>query len=162
MLDESEVDSVPNSQHIPVDTDTGEIQQQRKPAGKFDILKEFGKMKKTLGDSDYYRILKSIGGVRKSSEFKDTEESRKVARRAYIAMEAFRREVASKLNKFAEDGDIPSFDKWPDNFDGPMVRVAGVLYKFNEAAGNYQSWDETGLGVYESDLPESYMPGEEK
>jgi hypothetical protein len=68
-------------------------------------------------------------------------------------MEVFRREVAEKLNKFADEGGIPVFDKWPENFDGPMLRVAGVLYKYDDEAGNYRAWDD-GLGVSEADMPQ--------
>jgi phage recombination protein Bet len=127
--------------------------EPKKTSDKFDVLKEFGKMKKAIGEADYRRILLEVGKVHKSSEFKDTEESRVMARRTWAAMEVFRREVAEKLNKFADEGGIPVFDKWPDNFDGPMLRVAGVLYKYDPAAGNYRAWDD-GLGMSEADMPQ--------
>jgi hypothetical protein len=148
MLDESEVDSIPNAQRIPVD-EAGEIQQPKKTAGKFDILKEFGKMKKALGDGDYYRILKAVGGVNKSDQFKDTDESRAKARKTWASMEAFRREVVARVGQMADEGAVPSFDEWPEGFDGPALRVKGILYKLD--SGGYVRMED--LGVSEADMP---------
>jgi phage recombination protein Bet len=123
--------------------------QPKTPAGKFDILKEFSKMKKAIGDTDYYRILKAVGGVNKSDQFKDTDESRAKARKTWASMEAFRREVVARVGQMADEGAVPSFDEWPDNCEFPAMRVKGILYKLD--SGGYVRMED--LGVSEADMP---------
>ena len=96
-----------------------------------------------------YRILKAVGGVNKSDQFKDTDESRAKARKTWASMEAFRREVVARVGQMADEGAVPSFDEWPEGFDGPALRVKGILYKLD--SGGYVRMQD--LGVSEADMP---------
>jgi len=117
---------------------------EKKPTGKFDIVQEFGKMKKLIGEEHYRRILFDIGGKRKSNEFKPEEVE--IARATWKAMKkvADQMEVDSAAQeKAAMEADaIPTFTEWPNNFDGPIIRVAGIVFKYNDERGNYVAVNE--------------------
>lgn len=111
------------------------IQEMQKPArAPFDIMKAFGKIKLEIAEEDYRRILKDIGGVSKSNQFPNTPAGIELARTTYRAM--LHHKKASEEAIMKANG-IPEFQSWPDNFDGPILRVDGVLYKYNDVSGNY-------------------------
>lgn len=50
--------------------------------------------------------------------------------------------AAAPAEVVAPPTDLPDYDEWPDTLTQDWYKVQGVLYRFNEADGQYRKWEQ--------------------
>lgn len=118
-------------------------------AGRFDVLKEFSKMKDAIGEDAYRKIL-NAAGYKKSSDIKiATDAGYQEARVIWSKMESYRKSMPAvntepePASEKPKEEVPPSLERFPDNPTDPEYRVLGILYRYDEASGNYKLVDES-------------------
>ncbi len=118
----------------------------------FDILTEFGKMKKRytkLGKEDVYYTILPKYGVEKSDQFPATEQGKNSARSCWRELRDTIQELEAATSvaeapaeiKLAPPKKIEVVADWADLSSQPdWVEVGGITYHYNTEAGNYEPW----------------------
>ena len=124
-----------------------EMKSKKSPKGKFDILAEFAKMKAAIGEKNYYLLLRQYGGVNKSNEFTQSEESIAKARAAYGHMLALKKQLNEEPPAAIGCLEFADWDAAESCLGDPFVRVAGKLYQWDEGTGNYVAVQSLGVSA---------------
>lgn len=140
-LDESELESVRDAQHVNVSHQTGDLTtdirdnplpKPRKGTTPFDVLKHFGDMKRRfteLGREDVYYTILPRWGVEKSNQFPATEEGQQSARECWKELKLAVQELEHAASIGANATEV---DKLPDPVEcvlNAQFRYQGKLWR---------------------------------
>jgi recombinational DNA repair protein RecT len=100
----------------------------------YDDQSEAGKMQDPVVDVDY-SVLDQQMNPEAQVDPKVAEARQQAGAPIEPGGEGLKRKLGVKPK-------IPTFDEWPELFDGPELIVAGERYEFDGAAGNYRKVTE--------------------